>query len=112
MSYDVELLDKNGKVLVVPNHSEGGTYVVGGTPYAELNITYNYSWFYYQHLDKKHGLRWLHEKKAWRTEKRLEKTIKQLGKTRWKDYWAPTPGNAGHALSVLLSWVKTHSNTS
>ena len=73
MSFDVSLEDENGNPVKVPNHREGGTCVEGacigtgfisGTDEAELNVTYNYSKFYYQHLNKEEGLRWIHEKKA------------------------------------------------
>src|SRR3990167_8652228 len=107
MSYDITL--KYGRKLAkVDKFEEGGTYVLGGTDEATLNITYNYSLFYYSFLDKKMGLRWLYKKKAKNTIIRLKKAIKKLGICQYKDYWADTPGNAGYALSILLEWAKQH----
>lgn len=63
MSYWVKLLDKKGKVCQVERHSEGGTYVMGGTTDAELNITYNYSEPYSEYLDEKQGLKFLNGKR-------------------------------------------------
>lgn len=123
MSYDI-YLEKDGKCVEVDNHSEGGTYAMGGTTQAHLNVTYNYGWFYYHFLDKRKGIRWLYGKKAKDCIARLEKAVKILGTNQyeeciegadWQDrknyrvhYWAPTPGNAGYALNILLQWAKQH----
>ena len=51
MSYDIWLKDPvTGKRLEVnePHHMTGGTYAVGGTKELWLNITYNYSHYYYE----------------------------------------------------------------
>jgi hypothetical protein len=93
----------------VESHEEGGTYVLGGTDVADLNVTYNYSWFYYRFLDAEDGLYWLNGKKAKDTIERLEKAVEELGTDQYQnDYWAPTHGNAGHALNILLVWAKQH----
>lgn len=107
MSYDLGLYH-NGKPVQVERHQEGGTYVLGGTTAAKLNITYNYSWFFYRFLDEEDGIRWLYGKQAKDTVERLESAIKELGAVKYSDYWAPTPGNAGYALSILLKWAKQH----
>ena len=96
------------KSVNVDSHEEGGTYCVGGTGVAELNITYNYSKHYYTFLDREEGLLWLHDKRAKDTISRLKKAIMYLGTTKDSDYWASTPGNAGHALNILLKWAKKH----
>ena len=106
MSYDITL-SKNKKPVKVKKFEEGGTQVMGGSEEAWLNVTYNYGWFYYKYLDKKEGIRWLYGKKAKDCVKRLEKTVKELGTNQYeRDYWAPTPGNAGYALNILLQWAK------
>lgn len=168
MSYDVDLVDSNNATIFLPySHSEGGTYVQGGTNEASLNITYNYSKFYYETIDKEDGLRWLHDKLAGETVDRLFAAVKILGVNRYTDeylvikadltwgqlsgnkptthqqefinqylpnfpsqddvellsdsikelgkslkvlydtggYWKATPGNAGHALNILLNWA-------
>ena len=121
MSFDVELIGEEG-LCQIESHEEGGTYAAGGTPDAHLNITYNYSCFYYWFLDKELGLKWLNGKKAKICIKRLEKAVNTLKDKPYFsdrnnaygkivsviDYWAPTPGNAGHALNILLKWAKQH----
>ncbi|MDD3474441.1 MAG: hypothetical protein PHP08_00875 [Candidatus Dojkabacteria bacterium] len=108
MSFDVILLNEKGEPVIVENHSEGGTYVMGGTRDAELNVTYNYSHFYYQHLNGKEGLRWLNGKKAKDVIDALEKAIRELGIERDSDYWEATEGNAGYALRILLTWARQY----
>jgi len=107
MSYDLGLYYKDIPAEV-DIHEEGGTYAIGGIPDAELNVTYNYSKFYYEHLDEKDGLRWLYGKKGSETIERLKKAVKVLGVRRSDDYWKATRGNAGYALSILLKWAKQH----
>lgn len=41
MSWDI-YLDQDGGTVEVERHEEGGTFALGGTTRAELNITYNY----------------------------------------------------------------------
>lgn len=107
MSFWVSLNEDDNPVFI-ERHAEGGTYVLDGTEHADINVTYNYSTFYFEHLDKEKGLRWLHEKQAKDTIERLEKAVEILGVERDSDYWAATPGNAGHALNVLASWAKQY----
>ena len=107
MSYDLGLY-YDGEPAKVETHSEGGTYVLGGTDEAQLNITYNYSKFYYEVLDRKAGLRWLYGKTGRQTAGRLEHAVELLGTERDADYWKATEGNAGYALSILLAWAKAH----
>lgn len=106
-SFDVEL-KKDGELVQVDNHSEGGTHVLGGTTDAELNVTYNYSGHFFREFHSGLGLRWLNGKKAVDCVSRLESAVKALGVERDSDYWADTPGNAGYALSILLDWAKQH----
>ncbi len=109
MSFDVYLSDNKGNTIQLDNsHTEGGNYVLGGTLDAELNITYNYSRFYYQVLDRKRGLRCLNGRKAYRCIKKLERAVDALGTRAADDYWLDTPGNAGRALQTLLHWAKAH----
>ena len=54
MSYDIDLKDPvTGKTIEFdkPHNMRGGTYQVGGTSEAWLNITYNYSGYYYDATD-------------------------------------------------------------
>jgi hypothetical protein len=117
MSLDVILLEK-GEVAKIEPHFEGGTVcdhtltsegeLCFGNDKAELNITFNYCRFYYKWLDKEKGIYWLDGKKAKETIERLETAVVLLGTERDDDYWKPTPGNAGYALSILLEWAKKH----
>ena len=114
MSYDINLME-NGKICQVGNHTEGGTYVLGGTTCASLNVTWNYSFFFYNFLDKRRGIRWLYGKTALKTITRLEKAVEKLtwrmaGGIYENDYWAPTFGNARRPLEVLLGWARAHPN--
>lgn len=105
MSYDVSLV-LEGKPVAVAPHEEGGTYALGGLPEASLNVTYNYAKLYYEFLDSEKGIRWLYGKKAKDTLDRLAHAIAMLGTERDPDYWKPTAGNAGYALSILYKWAR------
>lgn len=51
MSYDIRLIDSVTKETIEfdsPHQMKGGTYAAGGTSEAWLNITYNYSRWYYK----------------------------------------------------------------
>jgi len=109
MGYDIELVDSKGNPCIVENHEDCGNHlIIGGTDLAQIGITYNYSGFYYTHFDNEKGIRWLYSKTGKQCEERLEKAVKKLGVNRSVNYWEPTPGNAGYALSVLLKWVKQY----
>jgi hypothetical protein len=113
MSYDVSLVDpETREVLTVPSHEEGGTYQVGGTEKAELNITYNYSEVYRLVRDENNegfSMNYLEGKTAESTIKKLQTVVDILGtNNQCFDYWAPTPGNAGYAASILLAWARLH----
>jgi hypothetical protein len=102
MSYDV-WLEKDGEICRVNPHIEGGTVMIGGSPKAEMSVTYNYSEVYYLFG---FTLKSLDGKKAGYVVEELGELVHKLGTKEYKrDYWAPTPGNAGHALNVLLGWA-------
>lgn len=108
MSFWVGLDSVDGSPLSVEPFEYGGTRVFGGSSDPDLNVTYNYSPFYYKYLDSESGLRWLDGKVAGDTIDRLESAVRVLGVERDSDYWAATPGNAGMSLSVLLFWARQH----
>ena len=116
MSTDIELIDEKGNVCEVESHEDGGTYVKGGITKAELNVTYNYAWFWYKFLDKEKGIHFLTDKKAKDCIKKMEKCIHELitpecfgdGRRKYTDYWSPTAGNACHAMKILLKWAKQY----
>lgn len=107
MSYRISLI-KDGEHAEVDRHNEGGILLVGGDKRATLSVTYNYSSFFYEHLDAEDGLRWLYGRHGYEVIERLKYAVMKLGDDPSDDYWEPTPGNAGHALSVLLSWSQQH----
>jgi len=84
----------------VEKFTAGGTYAIGGTDEATLNVTYNYG----KHYDFKalNGLI------AEKTIKSLEATVEELGTQKDDDYWASTPGNCGWTCQILLGWAKQH----
>lgn len=89
---------------------EGGTYVLGGSTQAELNVTYNYSKLFWEAMPDG-GLRGLDERHAEDCISILEQGVEHLsampqGETT--DYWAATPGNAVKPLKMLLEWAKQH----
>ena len=105
MSYDISLHDpETGDIVLLPekHNLRGGTYAVGGTHAAELNITYNYSPYFYQTLGSE-GIHSLYGKTGWEAMPLLAQAVNTLGTETDNDYWKSTPGNAGKALRDLLT---------
>lgn len=107
MSYSIKLC-YDGEPAIVDSHTEGSLICIGGSTEAAMDITYNYGHFYHQLIDAEQGIRWLYGQKAEDTIFALWGAIAVLGTYRDEDYYAPTPGNAGYALSILLSWAEQH----
>ena len=125
MSYDIELVDAvTGETLELdaPHHMRGGTYAVGGTTRAHLNVTYNYGTHYrrvFEQLDKPRAKapKWMHDGKGAETTVSgirtlygltgaeslpvLDRAIAALGNDVSDDYWTATEGNAKRALVQL-----------
>ena len=87
------------------SHQEGGVIAFGGSNEASMSVTYNYSEYYYNTIDKDEGFRWLNGKTAKDTIIRLEKAVKKLGTDFSGDYWESTEGNAGRILQTLVKWA-------
>ncbi|MDX1466096.1 MAG: hypothetical protein R3215_10390 [Halomonas sp.] len=105
MSYDISLTDPvTGQTLELdePHDMRGGTYAVGGTREAWLNITYNYAPHFYELFGDK-GIRWLYGKTAAETLPNLEEAVTLLADDVSADYWEPTEGNAKAALCKLIA---------
>lgn len=98
MSWNISLV--NGEDLKVPKFNEGGTQVMGGSTRPEMSVTYNYGGHF--------AFRSLHGIQARRSIPMLKQAMERLGDTPDEDYWAHTPGNAGHACAVLLGWARLH----
>lgn len=122
MSYDIELVDAiTGEPLELdaPHHMRGGTYAVGGTTRARLNVTYNYHPQFSRAFDALPAPRpkapeWLRNDGAPVCGVRtiygltgaeslpiLDKAIASLGDDVGADYWKPTDGNAKRALMQM-----------
>ena len=73
---------------------------------ANMVVTYNYSNVYaIIHLHLRHFDGVL----ARDTIDLLKYGVNKLGVKTWdRDYYAPTPGNAGFALSLMLSWAELY----
>lgn len=126
MSYDISLLDPVSKETIHldnPHQMNGGTYCVGGTTEAWLNITYNYARWYYKDgvFPNKDGIRSIYGMSGADSIPVLENAIKTLEETTedltgelaevYADngavgYWMPTRANAIKPLYQLLAMAK------
>lgn len=100
MSYWVALVKEGERVTVPHFEAEGGTYVVGGSTEARLNVTYNYSEIW--------SVRTIDGLTGADSIPLLEEQVHQLGTQQYRDYWAPTKGNVGYMCSILLAWARRH----
>jgi len=108
MSYDIELIDpvtKKTIELPTPHFMRGGTYVVGGTTLAELNVTYNYSQYFYK-IFGDYGIRSLYGVSGSDSIPILQSAVNKLKDDVDNDYWKATEGNAKRALLQLLALAK------
>lgn len=110
MSYDIELKDpvtKETLVLEHPHFIQGGTYALNGTTEMWLNITYNYSRFYYRpDVFGENGIRSLYGMTGAESIPVLKKAISALGDDVSPDYWEATEGNAKKPLCSLLAFAQ------
>lgn len=125
MSYDISLNDPVTREVVqfdTPHQMKGGTYCIGGTTEASLNITYNYCRWYYGYdkfgidgirsIEGMSGADSIHVIE--RTIKSLEESEKNLSddeRTKLEEqgvtgYWLPTKENALKPLYQLLAMAK------
>lgn len=106
MSYDIAIVDPNGEVRQFdsPKHILGGTYAVGGSHVAEVNVTYNYSPFYMALW--KGGIKSFDGMPAHDVADAMRLAIMSLGTEEDDDYWTATPGNAGSALQTIVSVIE------
>lgn len=128
MSYDIDLLDpitREPLTLPEPHHMRGGTYALGGSQVASLNVTYNYSAHYYRVFDPaipsqdapewlrdvgnqplRHGIRTIYGMTGAQSIPVLERAISMLGDDVDENYWRPTEGNAKRALTQILALAR------
>lgn len=108
MSYNIELIDPVTKVPVEfdePHHMRGGTYAMGRTIRARLNVTYNYSAIFRRVLGDE-GIRTIYGKSGAESIQLLEGAAAQLGDDVDGNYWEATEGNAKHVLATLAAMAK------
>lgn len=127
MSYDIELKDPVTQKTIeldTPHQMQGGTYAIGGTTEAWLNITWNYNdWYYHAGVfaptrEASKGIRTIYGMTGAQSIPILQKAIKALesmkediGDERRRKceeqgatgYWMPTRANAIKPLYQLLA---------
>lgn len=99
--------------LTDPLIHEGSTYVIGGSDVAEVSLTYNYAETIALAFEAKVGRKfpgmasWLRGRFAVDTIPEME-AIRSVLPDEPSDagYWAATPGNAGHAVALLLRMAR------
>lgn len=110
MSYDITLRDPvTSGILTIdsPHFLTGGTYALGGTTDLWLNVTYNYSEFYYRpEVFGEKGIRTIYGMTGAESIPVLKSAIANLGDDVADDYWEPTEGNAKRPLCQLLAMAQ------
>lgn len=105
MSYDISLrhpVTKETLEMDTPHQMRGGTYAVGGTQEAWLNITYNYAPHFCRVMGEK-GIRTIYGMTGAESIPVLKEAMAALNDDVVDDYWQPTEGNAKAALAGLLA---------
>ena len=105
MSYDIDLRDPVTKEVLHlehAHHMRGGTYAIGGTTEAHLNVTYNYGKHYYRVLGDK-GIRTIYGMTGAESIPILKEAAEKLANDVHDNYWEPTEGNAKGALMQLIA---------
>ena len=115
MSWDIDIHDsENGKLVVLhdKHNLRGGTYQIGGTREACLNITYNYGKFYHPLMERngETGLSCLTGATVKEGIKIVSKALTKLEGQPSGNYWDTTEGNAKKALADLLQLFTLCSN--
>ncbi len=109
MSYDIYLKDPITKETIefdAPHLMRGGTYQCGGSNSAWLNITYNYSKYYYQGDTREKGIRTIYGMTGAESIPVLQKMADSLSDETDPDYWKATPGNAKKPLLQLIAMAR------
>lgn len=108
MSYNINLREPVTEDTIVFDKKHqiiGGTYAIGGTSEAWLNITYNYSDYFYKILGEK-GIRTIYGMTGAESIPILKDAISKLKDDVDPDYWKATEGNAKKALCGLLAFAQ------
>lgn len=83
----------------------GGTYAIGGTQEAWLNITWNYGNTLYRVFGEK-GIRTIYGMTGAESIPIIKAAMAQLKDNTDKDYWKETNGNVKQALAGLLAFAQ------
>lgn len=83
----------------------GGTYAMGGTREAHLNVTYNYAGQYKRVLGEG-GIRTIYGMTGAESIPLLEAAAARLADDATGNYWDDTEGNAKRALLQLVALAK------
>lgn len=108
MSYDICLRDPVTNLTIEldePHRMRGGTYMVGGTTDAWINITYNYARHFKRVLGEK-GIRSIYGMTGSESIPVLAAAAARLADDASDDYWDATEGNAKRALLQLAALAR------
>ena len=108
MSYDICLRDTVTNLTIELDEQDrmrGGTYMVGGTNRAWLNVTYNYARHFRRLLGEK-GIRSIYGMTGAESIPVLEDAASKLADDVSDDYWETTEGNAKRALLQLAALAR------
>lgn len=125
MSYDIYLKDPVTKEVIEfdeKHEMKGGMYAIGGTKEAWLNITYNYSkWYYKDYTFGEKGIRTIYGMSGAKSIPVIKKAIKGLESSKEdlsneekqayiennvSGYWLPVKENTIKPLYQLLSMAQ------
>lgn len=110
MGYSVKLVDRiTNETLQAdsPHQMRGGIYLVCGTQYLWLSITYNYAQFFIKDdVLGKDGLMRINGLSGADSIPILEEATRSLKNNVSSNYWDETEGNAKRALIQLLAMAK------
>ena len=105
MSYDIRVCDKGTyETVTLPEKHDlgGGTFALGGTDEAWLNVTYNYGDHFREVIDPDKGIRALYGIPLKEAIDRINESIVALGdEPPDPDYWKASAGNPRKALENL-----------
>ena len=108
MSYNVYLNDPvTGETLELdaPHQMKGGTFEIGGSYEAWLNVTCNYGKILHMVLGEE-GLKILAGKTGAETLPILKAAAEKLSDNVSSNYWEPTQGNVKRAILSLAAMAK------
>ena len=104
MSHDIRIKRKDGTVVELKERHAitGGTYALGGTTEAWLNITYNY-WRIFDRLFGEDGITTIYGMNVKDARVLLVGAVARLGDAEPdENYWKACDGNAKKALAGLI----------